>query len=336
MSNKLSPLSPLLFGEESATHTQSLNALGDILENFGGTLNALESTGKQKAFAAKAADASLSDIRIFAWSYTPVYSELCGGYEDRALIHIGFGSNFTICMDGGVFKSKAGHEGLYLPDWDIKTHESGNMVSLSLDTGRLQSTLRAMLGEEGDVPEGLKLQEPRNLPLHQKGLDVLPVIRHLCGLIDQHMDNPPQLEMLGIDDLLYRYGAMMMRPDLFGVRRCSESTSHSLRNRIDGLCEVIRSRLDDKISLTDMERISGLSARSLQYEFSRRFGCSPTQWLRQQRLHTAREKLLSAAPGTSVTRIALELGFSSSSAFASHYRRLFGELPSETIKNQSD
>jgi hypothetical protein len=93
MSNKLSPLSPLLFGEKSATHQKTLNALGDILENFAGSLNALESTGKQTAFASKAAGVSFSDIRAFAWSYTPVYSELCGKYEDRVLIHIGFGSS---------------------------------------------------------------------------------------------------------------------------------------------------------------------------------------------------------------------------------------------------
>lgn len=39
---------------------------------------------------------------------------------------------------------------------------------------------------------------------------------------------------------------------------------------------------------SDMERISGLSARALQYAFLQRYQCTPMQWVRDARLDRAR------------------------------------------------
>lgn len=72
----------------------------------------------------------------------------------------------------------------------------------------------------------------------------------------------------------------------------------------------------------------GVSDRWLREAFLRVYGVTATQFLRLRRLHQARRALLSAP--TSVTRVAAEHGFFDFGRFAMSYRRLFGELPSDT------
>ena len=91
----------------------------------------------------------------------------------------------------------------------------------------------------------------------------------------------------------------------------------------------MRANLTEPINLTKMERISGLSARLLQYAFRRSFGLTPIEWLRRERLHAARRLILDRRRDASITAIALEFGFSPSQ-FALYYRALFHERPSET------
>jgi transcriptional regulator GlxA family with amidase domain len=57
-------------------------------------------------------------------------------------------------------------------------------------------------------------------------------------------------------------------------------------------------------------------------------------YLRRLRLHKARAELASHCPNTiTVTTVAGRWGFLHLSRFAEQYRQLFGESPSETLKN---
>ncbi len=56
------------------------------------------------------------------------------------------------------------------------------------------------------------------------------------------------------------------------------------------------------------------------------------EFLKRVRMRLARQQLLQAGPGRSVTFIALECGFAHLGRFAAEYKRYFGESPSDTIK----
>ena len=99
---------------------------------------------------------------------------------------------------------------------------------------------------------------------------------------------------------------------------------------LDELCGYLKAHLDQPIGLTEMERFSGFSRRSLQYAFLKRFQCSPLAWLRTERLALARKILLSAEAGLSVTQVALACGFPQLSRFSERYKKCYKELPSET------
>jgi len=69
--------------------------------------------------------------------------------------------------------------------------------------------------------------------------------------------------------------------------------------------------------------------------FKRRFGLSVTSYLKAVRLDAAHHDLIATRPsGNSVTTIALRNGCSHLGRFSSEYRERFGQLPSETLRNE--
>ena len=72
--------------------------------------------------------------------------------------------------------------------------------------------------------------------------------------------------------------------------------------------------------------------RSIFAAFKKTRGYTPMAYLRKVRLNAARELLLSAAPGVSVTGVSLACNFKNTGNFARDYQLQFGEFPSETLR----
>ncbi|MCX2980862.1 AraC family transcriptional regulator [Halieaceae bacterium IMCC14734] len=88
------------------------------------------------------------------------------------------------------------------------------------------------------------------------------------------------------------------------------------------------------VSVTDLLEIADISERSLQYAFKDAFDMSPLTYMKRRRLHFARQQLLSAcSKDTSVSKVATGLGFYELGRFANDYRRVFGQLPSQTLRD---
>ena len=86
------------------------------------------------------------------------------------------------------------------------------------------------------------------------------------------------------------------------------------------------------VTLQALCDVSGVSERRLRDAFYECFGVSPTVLLRVLALHAVRRALMDN-PTTrgAVTRAAADFGFWHLSRFASQYRSVFGESPSETV-----
>jgi AraC-like DNA-binding protein len=76
---------------------------------------------------------------------------------------------------------------------------------------------------------------------------------------------------------------------------------------------------------------TGVSVRSLFLGFQRFRGVSPMRWLRELRMHKARQELLGGRPGLHVTDVALRWGFCHLGRFAQEYREVYGETPAQTL-----
>lgn len=101
--------------------------------------------------------------------------------------------------------------------------------------------------------------------------------------------------------------------------------------------EILRAHLELPITLEELCTLAGASSRALQQGFARHTGTSPMAWLRELRLEKVRAELQSRSGGTDgvgtaikVADVAARYGFFHLGHFAAHYRRRFGELPSET------
>lgn len=101
---------------------------------------------------------------------------------------------------------------------------------------------------------------------------------------------------------------------------------------LDELVGYISSNRCRSLTLTDLEEQSNYSRRHLQTLFQEKFGGTPMQFVRRQRLAAAMEKLQAADAEISVSRIARDGGYRSLSNFSSDFQREFGELPSSVLR----
>jgi transcriptional regulator GlxA family with amidase domain len=132
--------------------------------------------------------------------------------------------------------------------------------------------------------------------------------------------------MLCLDDLIRRLIVMLLVPDLLEAATTEPLISEPFTHQ--GLVEWLLAHLHEPISLSDMEKRSCYSRRSLQNAFKQRFGCGPMQWLRQQRLAKAKSLLEDPAHRLSQLEVAQACGYLCQASFSRDFLNRFGERPS--------
>lgn len=91
------------------------------------------------------------------------------------------------------------------------------------------------------------------------------------------------------------------------------------------ICDAIRRNPGDESSLAQWAEKLQLNAKTIQRRFVRQTGMTFGQWRQQARLILALEQL---ASGAKIVDVALNLGYSTPSAFATMFKRQFGIAPS--------
>jgi AraC family ethanolamine operon transcriptional activator len=102
---------------------------------------------------------------------------------------------------------------------------------------------------------------------------------------------------------------------------------------VDRACELMLGHTDEPLSILEVCSRVGTSRRKLNYSFQDVLGTTPVKYLRSLRLNGVRRALRQAAPGVTIQDIASHWGFWHLSQFAQDYKKLFGELPSATLKD---
>lgn len=143
------------------------------------------------------------------------------------------------------------------------------------------------------------------------------------------------LQAVGFEVLLLRLLALLFWGERLPVPlrpEGSESLQASRSRILEDLMGWIRSHLDAPITVEDLERVSGYSSRSLRNLFRDRCGVSPMAWIRQERLTTALGLLVDPLPGTTVSGVALAVGYQQLSQFSRDFLQLHGRRPSAVLR----
>jgi AraC family ethanolamine operon transcriptional activator len=124
--------------------------------------------------------------------------------------------------------------------------------------------------------------------------------------------------------------------DLLGVHAQAGSAPERRTPRSWRLVQAARALLeqaspDCPLSVAELVSALDVSRRNLQYAFQDALGINPASFLRIERLNRVRRALGDAQ---SVTEAATRFGFWHFGHFATEYRVLFGELPSETFRRR--
>ncbi len=120
---------------------------------------------------------------------------------------------------------------------------------------------------------------------------------------------------------------------LFSFLRLDTSASLCEHRVLKRARELLHHSLEKDFKITDAAEILGVSQRTLEYLFKRHFGVTPKAYVQLLRLHKIHETLKTADPlTTKVSDVALRYAFFHMGHFATEYKKLFGETPTETLK----
>lgn len=122
--------------------------------------------------------------------------------------------------------------------------------------------------------------------------------------------------------------AVLARLDL-PVHHVAAARRRQLARRAE---DYLRANANRSVTIAELCAAVGVPERTLHEACREYFGLPPIAFLRVLRLHGVRRRLLCPDKSTSVTEAATAWGFFHFGEFAAAYRRLFGEVPSETLR----
>jgi AraC family ethanolamine operon transcriptional activator len=229
------------------------------------------------------------------------------------------------CKTGQVITIDPGQEGDHLSAADYW------MVGLTVD-GDFFRECAAVLGgfdpEERLVVRLAVTSSPawcRALATH---------LRELLDLVEARPDLfvQPRTRQAVEQECVRRVVAVIAQSTGGDRTECWSSDRERLVRRAD---DYMRACLGEPLSLFDLCRELGVSERTLHYAFQEVRGLSPKAYFNASRLNAVRQELKAATAGTAtVHEIAQRWGFWHTGVFAAAYRRLFGDLPSQTLNGE--
>lgn len=328
----MSSLPRLAFGNSSALDDSDVRAMNDRIQRHTGFDIQYHVADASTCFMHRSSAVRINGLSIVATASSPLVVEVSDAERPALLVPLS-GNSYT-SVEKVRYQWNAGESAILLP----ATARSGldtkrSALFITIDEQRIQTTARSMLGlDANDKVDFLSLDQPRTLSMRTKEIDFNAVFRHYGEVIDQFSSRQDLLGLSGIDEACYRTIVMMLLPKKFAV---SPGNGRKVPNvlsdqRMNELCEYILADLERTLTITELESVFGVSARSLQYAFRRRFNCTPAQWIVEQKLLAVHSRLLKAKIGESVTQIAIHF-FVNLGDFSRKYRHRFGELPSQTL-----
>lgn len=323
-------LDPLPFGNGSATAFDDVASCTAFLERLPERPSLFDAVGPQTRFHVRLRTVPLPTLAIIAGSSTP---KVVDHESRRAALVIPFGRCGAVIRIGrDEHRWASPHHAFFIPAGAPAMAEStaGSFLRIDVDEAALTAVASGM--NDGAATQSIDSRSARIVPMKAAGMSWLPQIRAICSSIDALSCDAGLIHGAGLDDVVIRSVAMMLRPDLSLPREADARTRRGFD--LDPLLERLTASLGERITLSDMESWTGRTARSIQLAFQRRFGIGPMQWLRERRLDAIHARLSSAGESAAVRDIAQDCGIPRMATLLAEYARRFGEKPAETRRRR--
>lgn len=246
-------LLPLPFGQNLAVTDSSINSLRDHIEKVMPGLEALDAICPGKDFQSQSLFTCIGDLKLSAQTHHPISLKRKESPDSIGLL-VPFGGQGEYRVGNRPYVPRSGQVAVFLSGATrtVKTDISSEVL-FHLDKSRLMSTIDAMLGPDHTAPSSqdlLELQKDREIPLQGPAGDFQSLFRHALGIHDALHGQNQALQMLGLDETLYRGFVMLLCPNLFWRHPETKPRYRTERRRLDALCYFILAHLDEPLSLT--------------------------------------------------------------------------------------
>ena len=152
-------------------------------------------------------------------------------------------------------------------------------------------------------------------------LGVTPLVRELIRAVTRL---PVEYDESGPPGRL----VAVLLDELAVLREAPFSLPLPVDERLTRLCAALEQQPDDQRTLVELAAGAGLSARTMTRLFLAQTGLTFRAWRRRLRLL---KSLTGLEAGDSVTAVALDSGYASTSAFIAAFRKEFGVTPRESV-----
>lgn len=230
----------------------------------------------------------------------------------------------AICSPGrAVLSSPVGHF--------TRSEAGSSRLTLSMTRAAVVNHLAALLH---DIPNRPLEFSPTMDLASATGQRVMRQVRLALADLDEPNETLRSPLLLSMYEQLILNTLLLTQPNTYTERLQRVGTKLAPVN-VRRALDFIESNLQAPITLADITEASGVPGRTLLQHFRYHRGTSPIRYMRDARFARAREALMNASKGESVTQIAMTWGFYHLGRFAVEYRKRFGETPSQTYRRSS-
>jgi AraC-like DNA-binding protein len=233
--------------------------------------------------------------------------------------------------DRGLVETTTGSVAVFTPgtpcvlDWSADCGQ----ICLKIPEAQMRWQLEAMLNR----PVRKRITFDRKLNLSSTAANDW---YHLVQLLSREAWQPGGLlnHQLAVGNLqlLLIQGFLQIQPHNY-TEALTESAGPASAAVAKRAIDLMQAHAELPWSTATLARETGATARGLQRAFERSGQPSPMMYLRRLRLHRVHAELAAkSAKSATVTMVAGRWGFVHLGRFASQYRELFGETPSETLR----
>ncbi|WP_133490755.1 helix-turn-helix transcriptional regulator [Alcanivorax sp. 24] len=140
------------------------------------------------------------------------------------------------------------------------------------------------------------------------------------------------LELRPRRDTFYQRLQALILSEIFSLESMPLHLPMPRDRRLQVICQALMAAPRQDWTLDDWGLEVGASARTLSRLFTQELGMSFGEWRQRLRLTEALPRLLA---GDGVQKVARDLGYGSSRAFSSMFRRLLGATPSDYLRHHA-